>query len=685
MSIKKDIFNQSDVCIINPDDKRLLIPELISNMRTQIAIVKINDFIRNYKFSLNTRINYTFYKTIRILKAIFIFVYSLISFFEQPFYCNDKLSLSFLFVPERKKCSDNIALIGIYFIPGFKIYKIIELLMLLFFTFIQSISIYQRYIMKNLNTNYLICECFLFVFMIVSIIEIIVCLFINVYPLLSFLLKGLIIILLVRNLRFSWINNMKILYKTKTVFFMLFLNIMTFGLIGSFLFKDSPDFATVFDSMYSLYVLLSTCNFPDVMLSTFKTSKLSVFFFAVYIIINLYILLSLLKALFFSVYFDLYKNKIECCIEEIEKEENMIIYKENTFADLLYKLNQEIRFTKDENDKLLRFLGLESERLKFTKAFKQEIKKQRKMKSNYILLFLNTKRIEFTIIIIDFILIYILFTSFGLNQITMIFQTLWCLLFIVEFFVHYHYLGVQNLISSELLRCAFYLDNFLLFVCLISLQYYILMNQNENYLILCEYTKPLVILHSIRVFVFLNLFQEFKIIFLTLKSMRHIFIGLLINLFSFYFLFSSLSMLVTGGNILKNSFTNNQEIPNNYFHINFNDFGSSFLSCFALTMINNLQILAKSLSFHAKGTINDKMLNSYFATFYFFSTLLILNIFQTLILEMYLTLEAKKIISTKKKKKIKDTNQKIRNENKSESSSESESIKSETSSQSDDA
>ena len=178
---------------------------------------------------------------------------------------------------------------------------------------------------------------------------------------------------------------------------------MTFGLIGSFLFKDSPDFTTVFDSMYSLYVLLSTCNFPDVMLSTFKTSKLSVFFFAVYIIINLYILLSLLKALFFSVYFDLYKNKIECCIEEIEKEENMIIYKENTFADLLYKLNQEIRFTKDENDKLLRFLGLESERLKFTKAFKQEIKKQRKMKSNYILLFLNTKRIEFTIIIIDFI------------------------------------------------------------------------------------------------------------------------------------------------------------------------------------------------------------------------------------------------------------------------------------------
>ena len=137
-------------------------------------------------------------------------------------------------------------------------------------------------------------------------------------------------------------------------------------------------------------------------------------------------------------------------------------------------------------------------------------------------------------------------------------------------------------------------------------------------------------------------------------------------------------MLITGGNILKNSFTNNPEIPNNYFHINFNDFGSSFLSCFALTMINNLQILAKSLSFHAKGTINDKLLNSYFATFYFFSTLLILNIFQTLILEMYLTLEAKKITAPrKKKKKIKENEKK--KDNQSESDSESESIKSESS------
>ena len=119
-------------------------------------------------------------------------------------------------------------------------------------------------------------------------------------------------------------------------------------------------------------------------------------------------------------------------------------------------------------------------------------------------------------------------------------------------------------------------------------------------------------------------------------------------------------MLITGGNIMKNSFINNREIPNNYFHINFNDFGSSFLACFALTMINNLQILAKSLSYHAKTSGGDRVLNSYFATFYFLSTLVILNIFQTLILEMYLTLKAKHIISSKKKKKRENTLQKVK-------------------------
>jgi hypothetical protein len=127
-------------------------------------------------------------------------------------------------------------------------------------------------------------------------------------------------------------------------------------------------------------------------------------------------------------------------------------------------------------------------------------------------------------------------------------------------------------------------------------------------------------------------------------------------------------MLLVGGNIQQNSFVEIGHIPNNYHHINFNDFGSSFVACFALTMINNLQIIAKSLSYNPDGSDN-KMLKCYFAVFYLISTIMIINIFQTLILEMYLVLKAKKIFK-RKKKKSKYYIKKIQNKNESSNSSE---------------
>ena len=195
---------------------------------------------------------------------------------------------------------------------------------------------------------------------------------------------------------------------------------------------------------------------------------------------------------------------------------------------------------------------------------------------------------------------------------------------------------------TQLLRCIFYVVNFLLFVCLITFViYYYILTKYEECNILFEYSKPLIVLRAIRIFVFVNLFPEFKIIFSTLHNMKSIFSGHLLNLFSFFFIFSTMSMLMTGGTIRKDSFFEHTNIPNNYYHINFNDFGSSFLTCFALMMINNVNIIAKSLSI---GFVSyQKFFNSYFATFYFFSTLIIINICQTLLLEMYLSIKAKKL------------------------------------------
>ena len=51
-------------------------------------------------------------------------------------------------------------------------------------------------------------------------------------------------------------------------------------------------------------------------------------------------------------------------------------------------------------------------------------------------------------------------------------------------------------------------------------------------------------------------------------------------------------------------------------------------------MINNLNIIVRSLTYYVQ--LNRVSMEFYFATFYFFSTLIIVNIMQTLLLELYL-------------------------------------------------
>ena len=590
--------------------------------------------------STHQKIKYSIYKNLRRCKSFFLLIYIGICFFEKPFYCYSKTTLPFV---HTQQCNDNIAFMNLPIIPNY-IYRLIELGLLISFLVIQAVFAQERKALDNYPKSYKILQIVLYTMIVISMIDITISLIFNIFPLINFILRGIIIICLVRNLRNAWLNIGKLLWKTKTVFFLLFCNIFVFGLVGYFFFKDiedDEDFKSIFSSMYSLYILLSTCNFPDVMLGTFVKTKLSVFYFVFYITVNIFIILSLLKALYYSNYFEMFKDQAKDLIESIKNNTmNTQIFKKQKFHLFLIQLNKKFSFTKGEYERILDIVNLKNETI-FAEMFKIYQRKEDSMKKNKIFQFFNHRRVEVIINVIDLILIYFLFTSAAENNVIIIFQIIWCCFFILEGLIYLHYLGFRRFLLTELLRCTFYCINFLLFVCLVSLEIFYVMKKNEEFNILFEYSKPLIVLRAIRIFVFLNLFQEFKIIFSTLHNMKSIFNGHLLNLFSFFFVFSTMSMIMTGGNIKKDSYISNKEIPNNYYHINFNDFGSSFLSCFALMMINNVNILAKSLSI----SLDDyqKFFNSYFATFYFFSTLIILNIIQTLLLEMYLSIKAKKL------------------------------------------
>ena len=754
--------------------KEVLISELISDIRTQHAIFEIRNYI-NEQLTFNIKeISYTVYKNLRKIKSIGLFFYFFLVFFEEPWFCKEKNTL---FIKPRGNCSPPMAFANFYRLNTY-VYRAIELSLLFTFLIVQRKLYKQRLLIKNINKPYRIIQNILFVLLLLCVIDIIIGLIFTRFPMLNFFLRGINIILLLRHLRLAWSNIMLIFYGTKTLFLLLIINIAVFGCMGYYLFGDflnddneSEYFKNYLESLYQLWILLSTCNFPDIMLSTLncKFKKYSIFFFVFYILINYLLILGLLKALFFTKYFDIYsnealknieeismyrrkkikKNKIlqiisdfignESKIDQVESNDNTIssnpqsndksqsdlnsekssqlndirkelAKKEKKLKDEKSKKIEEIKklfrvpndndnnskkskkkldkgiktlinikskFNLDEGDnfeKILFVLDLSELKDSILNYERKEVSVRKILQQNEILKKIANKRFEIMIEIIDLILIFLPYynkenfekkypNGFKLFfKIISIIHCLWVILYFPEFMYLLNELKIKKFIKKDFLRFFFHIFNFIFLTCAICQEYFLFSNNLELFDLLLEFTKIIVGLRFFRFFVLLSYFSEFRVISRTIKNMQTLFIRNLLNLLSFFFLFSTLSMVLTGGNIETTSFNDNDQIPNNYFHINFNDFPSSFISCFALIMVNNLQIIAKSLSYKKDDEDSTKenkntSFHMYFATFYFLSTLIILNNIQSLLLNMYLIV----FEENRKKKKEKINNKEKKN------------------------
>ncbi|KAK7487936.1 hypothetical protein BaRGS_00020837 [Batillaria attramentaria] len=93
------------------------------------------------------------------------------------------------------------------------------------------------------------------------------------------------------------------------LFFMLI-----FSILGFYLFSQIPGdqyFSTVQDSFISLFVLLTTANYPDVMMPAYSVSKFYALFFIVYLSLELYFLMNLLLAVVYDTFSNLEKGKLK--------------------------------------------------------------------------------------------------------------------------------------------------------------------------------------------------------------------------------------------------------------------------------------------------------------------------------------------------------------------------------------
>lgn len=98
------------------------------------------------------------------------------------------------------------------------------------------------------------------------------------------------------------------------ILLLLLFFMIIFAILGFYLFSTNPSdpyFNTLENSIVNLFVLLTTANFPDVMMPSYSRSPWSCIFFIVYLSIELYFIMNLLLAVVFDTFNDIEKRKFK--------------------------------------------------------------------------------------------------------------------------------------------------------------------------------------------------------------------------------------------------------------------------------------------------------------------------------------------------------------------------------------
>jgi len=144
------------------------------------------------------------------------------------------------------------------------------------------------------------------------------------FPFVENFLRPVIVLIILSQIR----SNMKgILFDIKdsaVVMICIFSYVAFFSIVGFFMFRSSfaghAIYTSPTESMYQMMILLTTANYPDIMLPSYNSHRVYVLYFMGYLIIGLYFLQNILLA----IVFDNYKKRITQKVED--KTESRVSY-----------------------------------------------------------------------------------------------------------------------------------------------------------------------------------------------------------------------------------------------------------------------------------------------------------------------------------------------------------------------
>lgn len=120
------------------------------------------------------------------------------------------------------------------------------------------------------------------------------------------LMRPLLFVAMSRRVRGAWINLVKIIPSILEVFSLVTLTIFVFAIVGMLLFQGSEEGSTYFPDIWtssmSLLILLTTANFPDIMMPAYREHRGYFFYFFVFLLIAYYFGTNLILATVYNSY-----------------------------------------------------------------------------------------------------------------------------------------------------------------------------------------------------------------------------------------------------------------------------------------------------------------------------------------------------------------------------------------------
>jgi hypothetical protein len=124
------------------------------------------------------------------------------------------------------------------------------------------------------------------------------------YPWIAAFIRPFYLVISIRLIREYWNRYFLVMRDSLPMLAFIIVYILYFAWMGQRLFSGTLEgveyFGNYGDSCFNVLVLMTTSNYPDVMLPAYQMSRLYFIYFFVYLVVGLFLLMNILLAIFYS-------------------------------------------------------------------------------------------------------------------------------------------------------------------------------------------------------------------------------------------------------------------------------------------------------------------------------------------------------------------------------------------------